>query len=682
MILFNIPHRKYAKCKYSVSFRTSVKLIFALIIFVVTLSPASFLLSSNASGENFGPNYLIGRINDSNQGQPAIAVDNAGIIYVIWSEENASTLIDTIWVAKSSNGGISFDFVKRINENADWSQTVASIAIGSDGKVHIVWLDHRAGLPGIYYANSTDGGFSFNPNIRVMDPTAPCGCSMSVARRSTAVDKNNKIHVVWSDIRNGNASVYYTNSTNGGISFNPDVKVSDTDGHATQPSIAVDENDNIYVVWEDYRDMATKGADIYFSKSIDSGISFSPSKGINDDLGSAEQWDPSIAVKSGIIAVVWDDARNGGRDIYSANSTDEGDNFSVNKMVNDDPLGGQWIPSIAINKTGYIGVVWEDGRNGNWDVYFANSTDGGNTFSANQRVNDDVGTEFQYTPHIAIDDNGIVYVVWQDYRSGTIWDTYFTRTNVPPPVEPPTNLSAELTGDSLENVTISWDASLDDPVNVTNYALYYNTHYNSYGLNYKFLTEVSALGASKYYLTVLGIGEGDPNNYFFYVQANSTVGFSCARNDTQVAKFTKSLATGIQLISIPLILNNTNMSNVLQTLDYKSAWYYNNTDVLDPWKSYNPSKPFNDLMTINRTMAFWVNVTGDSNLTIAGIVPKITNIELKQGWNFVGYPSFIKRIVADALSNANCERIEGYSQSPPEYLRFFSDDDFLAPMTS
>jgi parallel beta-helix repeat protein len=242
---------------------------------------------------------------------------------------------------------------------------------------------------------------------------------------------------------------------------------------------------------------------------------------------------------------------------------------------------------------------------------------------------------------------------------------------------PPTNLSAELTGNNLENVTISWDASLDDPINVTNYAVFYSTNYDFRGINYEFLTEFPALGASKYYFTIISVGEGDPSNYFFYVQANTTVIYNFIKSDTQVAKFTESLTSGKHLVSIPLILNNTNISNALQTLKFNTAWYYNNTNLLDPWKSYNPSKPINDLSDINHTIALWIDVAESSNLTVAGIVPKTTSIELKSGWNFVGYPSLIERTVADALSGINYERIEGYSQSPPEYLRIYTDIDLM-----
>jgi parallel beta-helix repeat protein len=252
---------------------------------------------------------------------------------------------------------------------------------------------------------------------------------------------------------------------------------------------------------------------------------------------------------------------------------------------------------------------------------------------------------------------------------------YYPLTQPFPKVAPPTNLSAELTGANQENVTISWDASLEDPGNVTSYSVYYGNVYDTNGTTYDFLMEFPASGSSRYHLTVQSIGDGNPDNYFFYVQANTSVSFGM--NDTQVAKFTEMMETGKHLVSIPLELNDTSISSAFQTLEYNSIWYYSPYDVLDPWKSYNPQRPLNDLTNVNHTMGLWLSVSIPGNLTIAGTIPKTTAILLKEGWNLVGYPSFIERNVSEALSGIAYERIEGYSPSPPEYLGIYSGDDMM-----
>jgi hypothetical protein len=243
---------------------------------------------------------------------------------------------------------------------------------------------------------------------------------------------------------------------------------------------------------------------------------------------------------------------------------------------------------------------------------------------------------------------------------------------------PPTNLTIKLDGFDLHHINISWVLSLDDGSgadDVDHYAIYYNETFNKDGLEYRLLARVTK--GTNFYLHI-NCGKGDLNNYFYYLQANDTSG-NFARNDTQVVKFTRNLAPGKHLLSIPFNLNDTNVSDILQTVNFNTAWYYNNTDSLDPWKSYNPLKPNNDLTTANHTMALWVVVMESSNFTVAGVVPKTTTIELKEGWNFVGYPSFAERTVADTLSGINYERVVGYSPLLPQNLMIYSDSDLMIP---
>jgi hypothetical protein len=78
-------------------------------------------------------------------------------------------------------------------------------------------------------------------------------------------------------------------------------------------------------------------------------------------------------------------------------------------------------------------------------------------------------------------------------------------------------------------------------------------------------------------------------------------------------------------------------------------------------------------------MGIWVNVTQDSNLTVAGVVPTSTTIGLQAGWNLVGFPSFDDNYtVADLRAASVVERIEGFDGlAPPYFLRVMTDGDFL-----
>ncbi|MFQ6118572.1 MAG: hypothetical protein ACE5KE_01655, partial [Methanosarcinales archaeon] len=124
---------------------------------------------------------------------------------------------------------------------------------------------------------------------------------------------------------------------------------------------------------------------------------------------------------------------------------------------------------------------------------------------------------------------------------------------------------------------------------------------------------------------------------------------------------------------------DTSVEEVLKTLDFDKVRYYNASDVNDHWKTYMTFKPYKgDLKDIDHKMGFWVNVTKDDNLTVAGLVPKYTEIPLYQGWNMVGYPSFINRTVSEALAGIPWLKVEAYDNNPPHYLKELSPSDIMS----
>jgi len=215
-----------------------------------------------------------------------------------------------------------------------------------------------------------------------------------------------------------------------------------------------------------------------------------------------------------------------------------------------------------------------------------------------------------------------------------------------------------------------------DPTHVEYYEIFYSESYAVNGTGYEKLTSVPATASPNYYHVDAARGNSNPNNYFYHIGARDQ---SCnyGMNETQVAKYNRTLTAGKNLVSIPLMLEDESISTVFQTAVIKVAWYYDAADPVDPWESYNPSKTFNELTTVNYTMALWIDVPANTSIVVAGKVPNIATIQLQQGWNFVGYPSFILRNIGGALSGIDYERIEGYDVNPPEHLKLLWDNDIM-----
>ena len=151
--------------------------------------------------------------------------------------------------------------------------------------VHVVWFDDRDGNPEIYYKRSTDGGATWEPDTTRLtnDPAYSFSASAAVS--------GSNVHVVWRDDRNGaNGEIYYKRSTDGGVNWGTDTRLTDDPAFSRYPSVAVS-GSNVHVVWHDYRD---GDYEIYYKRSTNGGGNWGTDTRLTDNSGSSGY--PSIAV--------------------------------------------------------------------------------------------------------------------------------------------------------------------------------------------------------------------------------------------------------------------------------------------------------------------------------------------------------------------------------------------------
>ena len=148
---------------------------------------------------------------------------------------------------------------------------------------------------------------------------------------------------------------------------------------------------------------------------------------------------PAMAVdqNNGYIYVAWSDFRNNDADIYFTRSTNGGSTWSTPVRINDDPLHNsahQFFPWMDVAPNGKLYVGWFDSRLDPtpltspllFDEYVTASTDGGLTFSPNQRISEvtsDSSIGGFTTPFIGdysglAATNDFVFPAWVDTRRG------------------------------------------------------------------------------------------------------------------------------------------------------------------------------------------------------------------------------------------------------------------------
>lgn len=157
-----------------------------------------------------------------------------------------------------------------------------------------------------------------------------------------------------------------------------------------------------------------------------SGYDFSSNITVNDYTSGMQAFYytsgmHSIAASGDTVCVVWNDFRESGwPNIYFAISTDGGESFGTSVKVNDPlPYGrGTGSPTVCTGNDGTIYVTWHDNRTGagsndDFRIYMSRSTDGGETFSTDTPVWDS-SVNANFFAGIAVDSEDRVIISFYD----------------------------------------------------------------------------------------------------------------------------------------------------------------------------------------------------------------------------------------------------------------------------
>jgi hypothetical protein len=139
--------------------------------------------------------------------------DPTGRVAVItWtSRMNGGQADDDVWILYTSNSGDTWSSPIRVNDNTAASRQFQSwAAVDAAGRVHVAWTDLRnGGQNSTYYALSANPTMGFEPNIEVTDMRGPANQEFLGDYKSIAISGNDVV-VVWNDTRRGNADIYFS----------------------------------------------------------------------------------------------------------------------------------------------------------------------------------------------------------------------------------------------------------------------------------------------------------------------------------------------------------------------------------------------------------------------------------------------------------------------------------------
>jgi len=148
---------------------------------------------------------------------------------------------------------------------------------------------------------------------------------------------------------------------------------------------------------------------------------------IRSSTRSEAYWDKTAVTnrQNGVAYFLWVDDVGGLSTIYVARSEDDGQTLSEGVVVSQS-VEDAFNPILAVDSAGNLYAVWRTRHHIDIDIFFARSTDGGQTWSSAVRINDDIRQAFN--PSLAVDAQGRVFVAWQNHPGTVATDIYMSQS--------------------------------------------------------------------------------------------------------------------------------------------------------------------------------------------------------------------------------------------------------------
>ncbi len=189
--------------------------------------------------------------------------------------------------------------------------------------------------------------------------------------------------------------VFFTESTNGGASFSTPIDVSKDVYQSLWPVVA-SSGPYIYVAWEN--STLSSNPQVVLSRSTDGGTTFGAATDLSNDVGYTQNI--AVAASGSNVYIVWQDQTPGNYHVFYRLSTDYGADFSPTADLSNGPAGP---PTLSLTASGSVYVAWTSGPGG---VFVRRSTDGGNTFGATYTIAAQAGSRSLFAT------DSRVYAVW------------------------------------------------------------------------------------------------------------------------------------------------------------------------------------------------------------------------------------------------------------------------------
>ena len=285
-------------------------------------------------------NFAIIRANDAESygmnGRKLARLSN-GDFYVVFVRQHNGK--NCIFIKKSEDKGLTWIDEELVAEaepsyyDPDFREPC--IAVDSNDNIHVIWSGYTGQYSGykVCHKVKTLGGWSSIEEV----------CSGEGFSPSFCIDSNDNIHVIWRDGRT-NRQIKYRRKVNG--AWQSEILLDDVDD-PDRPDICVDSNDNVHTIWYANRK-------IIYRACINNSWQ---SKQIISESNDYQKYNPCIAVdKQDNLYVVWEEGSPCEIKLRKKIASEWQDIISVTP----NPSTNQLRPKLALDNNDNLYVIWEN----------------------------------------------------------------------------------------------------------------------------------------------------------------------------------------------------------------------------------------------------------------------------------------------------------------------------------
>lgn len=317
-----------------------------------------------------------------------------------------------------------------------YTQTMPSLVHDGGGGAIIAWEDRRDPLQSEIFVQRVD----MVGNIRWVPTQGVTVCVVAGDQLNPQIvsDRQGGALIGWE----GNTNIYARHADSTGLVRWGDlsgIDVCEAGGTQRGLKMAPTAWSGAYLVWEDSRP-GSWGWDIYAHRVLSESTLIWPSDGISVTAAARNQTNPQIMSEDGTeVILVWEDTRfDWDRDIFASKLNYDAQPQWIAAAPSPTRTWGiticdeshrQRYPQLVSDGDKGAIVVWQDDRNGDWDIY-GQWVDKGGTLhwlGTNGTVIYQ-GPGDQINPRLVSNGAGGATVFWQDFRKGDGNPDIYART--------------------------------------------------------------------------------------------------------------------------------------------------------------------------------------------------------------------------------------------------------------